>query len=134
MKIAVPLFGRDVAPRFGFVDQFLIATIAKKHVGQSITIAVGENAGWHERLEQLKQHGVEMLLCGGFNRRFEPLATSFGIKVIAGLTGDALTLAETYARGEHLNPLCGCRSNNSSDRRPQNGRGRKIRCRDSNTN
>ena len=106
MKVAVPLFGTRVAPRFGFADQLLLAEISNERVDRT-TIVTMVVAGWHDRLTGLRDLGVELILCGGFNRRFEPLAQSLGISIIAGLAGDASNLVETYARGEEL-PIARC--------------------------
>ncbi len=106
MKVAVPLFGTRVAPRFGFADQLLLAEISNGRVDRTTVIALVA-AGWHDRLTGLRDLGVELILCGGFNRRFEPLAQNLGISIIAGLAGDASDLVETYARGEEL-PVARC--------------------------
>ena len=108
MKVAVPLFGTRVAPRFGFAEQLLFADISDGRVDQT-TVVTMVAAGWHDRLTGLRDLGAELILCGGFNRRFEPLAHSLGISVIAGLVGDASDLVETYARGEELPIVRGCR-------------------------
>jgi predicted Fe-Mo cluster-binding NifX family protein len=108
MKVAVPLFGTRVAPRFGFADQLLLAEISDGRVDRTTVIALVA-AGWHDRLTGLRDLGVELILCGGFNRRFEPLAQNLGISIIAGLAGDASDLVEVYARGEELPVARSCR-------------------------
>jgi hypothetical protein len=55
---------------------------------------------WSERLERLSAAGVRVLLCGGFNRSFLPLAESFGIRVIFGLVGEAERLIDAFLRNE----------------------------------
>lgn len=55
---------------------------------------------WPDRLTVLKGIGVRTVLCGGFNRRFVPLATSMGIRVISGFGGDARINIEALARGD----------------------------------
>jgi predicted Fe-Mo cluster-binding NifX family protein len=100
MIVAVPLFGREVAPRFAFADRFLFAEI-----GERVPATLRETSvtgSCPERLIELSHLGVEVLLCGGFHRKFLPLATSVGIRVICGIGGDARTLVEAFARGEEL--------------------------------
>ena len=111
MKVIVPLFGTRVAPRFGFADQLLLAEISNGRVDRTTVITMVA-AGWHDRLTGLRDLGVELILCGGFNRRFEPLAHNLGISIIAGLAGDASELVETYTRGEELPIARGCRWGN----------------------
>ncbi len=130
MKIAVPLFDSVVAPRFGFAVHFLVAEVVDREVTRTdhITITAPD---WHGRLAELKGHGVSVLLCGGFNRRFDPLAEDLGILVIAGLAGDADVTVAAYARGEELPVLLRCRfrERGGSDGGRGGGRGRgRCRC------
>ena len=105
MRVAVPLFGNAVAPRFGFADEFLFADVAAGSVSGTERITLSAR-GWHGRLAELSGRGVAVLLCAGFNRQFEPLAESFGIQVIAGLGGEADALVLAYSRGEELPVIC----------------------------
>ena len=101
MRVAIPLFGKDVAPRFGFADAYLVATVdAEKVLSTEQVQNTGQ--GWPHRMDQLKDIGVKVLLCGGFNRKFLPLAEDLGIRVFAGLTGDARACVEAFARGEKM--------------------------------
>ena len=124
MQVAVPLFGYRVAPRFGIADLFLIAVISDGRVTQVRNVMINGD-DWHDRLRGLEKSGIDVLLCGGFNRRFEPMAHSLGIEVVAGLAGDALELVHSYARGEELPFLCECPSNNRGRQR----QGQLRRCR-----
>ena len=119
MKVAVPLFGSVVAPRFGFADEFLVAEVIDREVSRTERISIAA-LEWHGRLAELQGHGITVLLCGGFNRRFDPLAESMGIEVIAGLSGDADAAVAAYARGEDLPIDSRCRFG----RRDGSGRGR----------
>ena len=97
MIVAVPLFGRDVAPRFRFADRFLIADVRDGEFTSEQVASL--RGGCSDRLMELKRIGVQTVLCSGFNRRFVPLATSIGIHVISGLGGDAWTTVEAFAHG-----------------------------------
>jgi len=131
MKIAIPLFGRNVAPRFGVADQFLIVIVKEGKIEQSKKMYVADDVCLIDRLSELEHRGVGVILCGGFNRKFEPLAETFGIQVIAGLVGNATVLAEAFARGENLSQ-CSCRKENLNCYVNANRRSR-IRCRGSDT-
>ncbi len=101
MLVAVPLFGQDVAPRFGFADSFLIAEIEDRQLVRTDQVATVAD-GWANRLGELRDLEVEVLLCGGFNRAFVPLAEDLGISILAGLAGNARQIVEAFARGEAM--------------------------------
>lgn len=99
MHVAIPLFGREVAPRFGCADEFLIAKIEDGHVsGECSKHRVPR--GWLKRINYLSALGIDTILCCGFRGQFVPLARSMGIDVITGLIGDAQTVLADCASGE----------------------------------
>lgn len=97
MLVAVPVLDHDVAPRFGFADSFLIGEIQD---GRVVRVDQVEALlrGFVNRLDALRRLGVEVVLCGGFNRTFLPLAEEFQIRVHAGVAGEARLVLESYAR------------------------------------
>ena len=97
--VGVPLHGDDVAPRFCSADRFMIAELDGDRLRRVRRLSIPEEA-WSERLERLSAAGVRVLLCGGFNRSFLPLAESFGIRVIFGLAGEAERLIDAFLRNE----------------------------------
>ena len=97
--LGVPLHGADVAPRFCSADRFMIADLDGDRVRRVRQLSIPEEE-WSKRLERLSAAGVRVLLCGGFNRSFLPLAESFGIRVIFGLAGEAERLIDAFLRNE----------------------------------
>ena len=97
--LGVPLHGDDVAPRFCSADRFMIAELDGERVHRLRRLSIPEEA-WSERLARLSAAGVRVLLCGGFNRSFLPLAESLGIRVIFGLAGEAERLIDAFLRDE----------------------------------
>jgi len=97
--LAVPLHGKDVAPRFCSADRFLIADPGGRGIRTVRQLTIPE-AAWSRRLERLAAADVSVLLCGGFNRSFLPLAEALGIQVIAGLAGEAEQLIEAFLHDE----------------------------------
>ncbi|MCD6497525.1 MAG: hypothetical protein J7M25_04370 [Deltaproteobacteria bacterium] len=98
-KVAVPLFGRYVAPRFCFAQEVLVATV---EAGQVLSTEVRELQGperFARQIMDLQRLGVRVLLCGGFNRRFMPLAEQLGMTILWGLMGPAEDVVERYAAG-----------------------------------
>ncbi len=97
--VGVPLHGDDVAPRFCSADRFMVAELDGDRLRRVRRLSVPDEA-WSQRLERLSAAGVRVLLCGGFNRNFLPLAESFGIRVIFGLAGEAERLIDAFLRDE----------------------------------
>ncbi len=97
--LAVPLHGEDVAPRFCSADEFMIVELEGGEARRVRRMTIPEEA-WSQRLERLSAAGVSVLLCGGFNRSFLPLAEGLGIRVISGLAGEAERLIEAFLRDE----------------------------------
>lgn len=131
MRVAVPLFEDQVAPRFGFADRYLMVTIEDGAVvGREVhNFSTG---GWHQRISRLVEDGVAVLLCGGFNRGFAPFAQSLGLEVVAGLSGRAADLVEAFARGEEMKSTFCTGGRHAWKRRNRSGgrgpcHGRRIR-------
>lgn len=97
-RLAIPLYGAQVAPRFRYADRLLIVDRAEggEPIFEILNLA---RLSWSQRIAHLAGGGVEVLLCGGFERRFLPLAESAGIRVEWGLAGDARQLADAFHRG-----------------------------------
>ena len=125
IRIAVPLLGRNIAPRFGYADRFLLAEILDGKIsGMDLeSIRVTGLTGRLSRLHDLK---VEVVVCCGFDRAYIPLAEALGIRVIFGVVGGARNAVAAFARGEALPTLC-CTGRNGPKRKKR-GRG-QGRCR-----
>jgi predicted Fe-Mo cluster-binding NifX family protein len=124
-RLALPLFGDEVAPRFCVADEVLIVEV-EDDVPTTRSHLHLAGKPWPERLSSLSGQGVTVLLCGGFNRRFMPLARRQGIQVIWGLAGTADDLIDAYCHGTvdahriHPGHGPGC-----GPRRPPRGGGRE---------
>jgi predicted Fe-Mo cluster-binding NifX family protein len=97
--LGVPLHGADVAPRFCSADQFMIAELDGDQILGVRRLTIPEES-WAARLKILSAAGVRVLLCGGFNRSFLPVAEGLGIRVITGLAGEAGQLIDAFLRNE----------------------------------
>jgi predicted Fe-Mo cluster-binding NifX family protein len=96
MRVAIPLFGDDVAPRFGFASSFLIADVEDGQV-TAVTRYATRAVSWLERIQELCRLDVNVILCCGYDQRFVPLAQSKGINVQTGVWGDARRAVEALA-------------------------------------
>ena len=123
--LGVPLHGEDVTPRFCSADEFIIAELDGGQLGRVQRLTFPEEA-WSERLERLAAAGVRVLLCGGFNRSFLPVAEGLGIRVISGLAGEAKRLIDAFLRDEiEQHQFLPCRGGHG--RRHGGGRRRQSR-------
>lgn len=99
MVFAIPLFGDEVAPRFCFAPELLVVEVdGGEVVGRARVSMVG--LPWPERLWLLESRHVELLLCGGLDRRVMPVVRGLGVRVVFGLVGDAEELIARLLRGE----------------------------------
>ena len=101
-RLAVPLFGEDVAPRFCAAREVLLSDWTPGSLGQADSISTPWRAGlagegWQDRLQSVRILGATVLLCGGFNRRYRPLAEQLGLRVESGLIGRAADLFRAFA-------------------------------------
>jgi len=117
VNIAAPLFEMEVAPRFGFADRVLVGQARDGAVVEWSIVAMAPESTLLERLALLRQHGVVVLICGGFPRRFEPLALEMGIRVIAGAISGAKEAIETIAQGGDVVTIGGCPGRGMQNRR-----------------
>ena len=99
MKVAIPLFEQEVAPRFGFADCVMLADVRDNEIVDRRYLPI-RGRGILERLEEIGEQGVETLLCGGFNRNFIPFAQTLGMTVYVGLTGTGEAILAAFAAGE----------------------------------
>ena len=88
MRVAVPIFGEDVSPRFGCSTDLLLATVDADGIqGQEIR-KIGGLAPW-EVLELLAAAGVTKVICGGVHWRWQAEMERRGVEVIWGVIGPA---------------------------------------------
>ncbi|MBN2343739.1 MAG: NifB/NifX family molybdenum-iron cluster-binding protein [Deltaproteobacteria bacterium] len=106
--IAIPTWKNEVAPRFGVADEFTIVTIDSNTVGVPRMVQMNESLCWNERLALLREHGVDVVVCSGFNQRFLPLAQSLGLDVKCGVNGTIEWVVEKYQKKELIYFQRGC--------------------------
>ena len=99
MKIAIPLFGNWISPRFGFSPEMWIITVkdGKVLTDHKIFMAGLAVPQW---LHQLASLDVDTLICGGIDRFCCSQLKSIGIFVIPEVVGDAGEILELYLQGK----------------------------------
>jgi len=120
VRIALPLHGDDIAPRFCAANRVLIVDVVDGEVAARQVLSL-HGDGIPDRVEQLVDLGVVRLLCGGFGRRYLPLAEAHGLQVSWGLWGPAEVRLRAFLAGEEL-PSIDCPGRG---RRRGRGRGRR---------
>jgi len=98
MRVALPLFGEDISPRFCFAREMIVI---ERHGQQEVSRRRVQlnDASWPERFSVLEEHRIDVLLCGGFPRRYLPYASRAGVRVIVGLAGRVEQVAEAFFAG-----------------------------------
>ena len=99
MKIAIPLFGARISPRFDHSKKFLLVeaendTIIKR---QELLIE-----GWTSLtvIRRLKELGVDALVCGGIDR-FSAWQLNFnGIRIYPWVTGEVEKVLRCFLEGK----------------------------------
>jgi predicted Fe-Mo cluster-binding NifX family protein len=98
MKIAVPLFGEEVSPRFGFSTQLLVANIDEAGVQVEGIQELANMRPW-QWPDYLATLGIEKLICGGMHPRFQVEMQRRGIEVIWGVIGPVADALEALRDG-----------------------------------
>jgi predicted Fe-Mo cluster-binding NifX family protein len=98
MRVALPLFGKEVAPRFCFAREMIVVDLVDGREDGRRYVMLGPEHG-PTRIKLLRAHGIEILLCSGFNRHLLPVATESGIEVVWGLQGEVDEILEKFRTG-----------------------------------
>ncbi|HUT84862.1 MAG TPA: NifB/NifX family molybdenum-iron cluster-binding protein [Thermodesulfobacteriota bacterium] len=98
MKIAIPLFIDRISPRFDFAPTLGLFNIEGEKIMDSREISC---EGWNEneRILQLKELGVDTLICGGLPNYLMGLLNHNGIKVIPWVAGNANEALALFLQG-----------------------------------
>ena len=98
MKVAIPLFGDEVSPRFGCSAKLLMADVENGRVLSQSPLDVSEMGGCG-LAGFLNDSRVEVVICGGIHQRHRDELESGGLRVIWGVIGRASEALEAFAAG-----------------------------------
>ncbi len=101
MRIAVPVFGSRVSPRFDCAQVFLVVT-ADEGNGLQRQQLIATNWAPHERINRLMELGVNAVICGGIDWWSAESLRSAGIMVCNSITGDVDEALDTLLRGDMI--------------------------------
>jgi predicted Fe-Mo cluster-binding NifX family protein len=105
MKIAIPLFGNRVSPRFDFSPEMWIVEVEKGEVVGQEKFSTA-NLNLPQRLGQITSNGVVKLICGGIDGFCRDQLAGRGIDVIQDVIGDAEIVIDLFIRGRLRPGLC----------------------------
>ena len=107
MRIAVTHEDGTIFQHFGHTEQFKVYEIADGKAVSAELLSAGGTG--HEALAVfLKEHGVDVLICGGIGGGAEAALTENGIELCAGASGSADEAVKAYLRGELVNTGANC--------------------------
>ena len=98
MKIAIPRFGESVAPCFEYSATIAIFTVRGRKVVDQVDFRLQSHDPF-DRVRLLRDQGVQTLICGGVQDRFEDLVGAHGIRVVSWVSGNVEDLLDSFLRG-----------------------------------
>ena len=92
MRVAIPVFGTRVSPRFDCAPVLLILSVEGGHVIEREIIRLERlNV---DRIHLLEELNVHTLVCGGIRRCEHILLTARGVNVVDGAVGEIEEIAD----------------------------------------
>jgi predicted Fe-Mo cluster-binding NifX family protein len=105
MKIAIPLFGNRISPRFDFSPEMWIIEVERGEVLSKEKLYLA-NLNLPQRLEQVTSSGVDKVICGGIDGFSRNQLGSKGIDVVQDVIGEAETAFDLFMRGRLRPGFC----------------------------
>ena len=105
MKIAIPIFGNRISPRFDFSPEMWIIEIEGREVVRQEKLPTA-NLNLPQRLEQIASNGVDKVICGGIDGFCQNQLGSRGIDVVQDVIGEAEIVFDLFMRGRLRPGLC----------------------------
>jgi len=99
MKIAIPIFGPRVSPRFDCAPSFLLFTVENGEVIDHEELFINALDPW-QRLERLRELNIQALICGGIDGNSERILRSHQIRVIPWVAGEVEEALESFLKGK----------------------------------
>jgi predicted Fe-Mo cluster-binding NifX family protein len=105
MKIAIPIFGNRISPRFDFSPELWIIEVERGEVISKEKLSIA-NLNLPQRLEQVTSNGVDKVICGGIDGFSRNQLGSRGIDVVQDVIGDAEVVFDLFMRGRLRPGFC----------------------------
>jgi len=98
VKIAIPLFGKRVSPRFDCAAQFLILKVENGNIMRRENLVLKEKI-LTEKIKRLSEIKVDTLICSGIDAFSEGQLSFYGMKVLSWITGEAEDIIRCFLEG-----------------------------------
>jgi predicted Fe-Mo cluster-binding NifX family protein len=113
MKVAIPVFGHRVSPRFDFAPGLILFTLENGKIVGREELSLILWRPW-QRVEKLKELQVQTLICGGIDGDSENMLLQQRIQVIPWIAGEAQEALDAFLKGNlqpgsTVHPRCGRR-------------------------
>jgi predicted Fe-Mo cluster-binding NifX family protein len=105
MKIAIPIFGNRISPRFDFSPEMWIIDVEGGEVVKQEKFPTA-HLNLSQRLEQIASNGVDKVICGGIDGYCQSQLGSKGIDVVQDIMGNAEIVLDLFMRGRLRPGLC----------------------------
>jgi len=106
IKIAIPLFGKKISPRFDLSPELWIITVENGEVVHQEKISM-TNFNLFQRIRHLNLNGVNKVICGGIHDFGLDQLRNMGIDVFHNTTGEADVALDVFLKGR-LEPGSQC--------------------------
>lgn len=103
MKIAIPIYRDNVSSVFDFAHRLLLVDIENAKVVNRSEVAL-ENQSLPQRAGNLKNLGVDVLICGAISQALTNMVTASGIQVLPYVTGSIDDVLLAYLTGQLVQP------------------------------
>jgi predicted Fe-Mo cluster-binding NifX family protein len=105
MKVAIPIFGNRISPRFDFSPEMWIIEVERGEVVSQEKLPMA-NLNLPQRLEQITSNGIDKVICGGIDGFSLNQLGSKGIDVLEDVIGEAETALDLFMRGRLRPGFC----------------------------
>jgi len=103
MKIAIPVWNGFVSSVFDFAHKLLLVDIENAKVVNQSEVAL-ESQSLPQRTGNLKNLGVDVLICGAISQALANMVTASGIQVLPYVTGEVDNVLQAYLTGQLVQP------------------------------
>ena len=98
MRVAIPLYGNRVSPRFAFSERMLVADVRDRRIDRRETIHTGRMLD-QQRIGQLSSLGIDVFVCGAAEPAFLAEAGSLDIRIVPDVAGELDEVLDLLVRG-----------------------------------
>ena len=103
MKIAIPIYNDSISNVFDFAHRLLLVDIKNGKEANRSEVAL-ESQLLPQRTGQLKDLGIDVLICGAISRSLANMVITSGIQVLPYVTGSIDDVLQAYLTGQLVKP------------------------------